>query len=184
MIVKMQLTDTEEAMKRRFPEPVALIVSKDKKGRVNLCPIGYFTLVTWEPKVWAIALYYSHFSTKVISDTREFVLCLPSMEQAKDVLYCGSVHGWKIDKTKHTNFTFKSALKINPPIIEDCVACFECRVLEKHTIKDHMLFLGEVVASYQSERDWQEKIYNWDDRHLGTIKLGGKSAKISYSPEG
>lgn len=179
----MRLTDTEEALKHRFPEAVALIVSKDKKGKINLCPIGYFSLITWEPKVWSIALYKSHYSTKVIDDTDEFVLCLPSIQQVKSVLYSGSVHGWSLDKTIKIDLKFGKSRKIRPPFIEDSIACFECKVIQKHIVKDHALFLGEVVSSYQSDKDWKEKIYNWDDKTLGTIKLGEKSEKIQYSPQ-
>ncbi len=175
---------TEAAVKHRFPEAVAFVVCKSKEGKVNLCPIGFFTLVTWFPKVWAIALYETHYSTKVISETDEFVLCLPSITQVKDVLYCGSVHGWDIDKTENISLKFKESKRVKPPLVEDAVACFECKVIGKHVVKDHTLFLGEVVVSYVSDKNWQEKIYNWDDKRLGTIKLGENSAPIEYSPEG
>ena len=100
----LQPIDTEAVVKHRFPEAVVLIVSKDKNGKVNFCPVGFFSLVAWKPKVWLVALYKKHFSTKVIKETKEFVLCLPSIGQAQDVLYCGSVHGWTVDKTKHVAF--------------------------------------------------------------------------------
>ncbi len=179
----MRLEDTEKALLQRFPEALALIVSKDVKGKVNLCPIGYFSLVTWEPKVWAVAIYKSHYSTKIIKDTNEFVLCLPAIQQVKDVLYCGSVHGWTEDKTKRINLKFIKSKKVKPPIIEGSIACFECKVIGKIKIEDHTLFLGKIVESYCSEKNWQDKIYNWDDKSLGIMQFGKKSMKISYSPQ-
>ena len=149
-----------------------------------MCPIGYFTLITWKPKVWAVALYKTHYSTKVINNTDEFVLCLPAIQQVDSLLYCGSVHGWKIDKAKNTNFKFTKSNRVKPPIVEESIACFECKVIGKHIVHDHTLFLGEVVESHISEKDRREKIYNWDDKRLGTIKLGDTSKEIQYSPEG
>lgn len=47
-----------------------------------------------------------------------------------------------------------------------------------------MVFFGEVLAAYGSEKSWREKIYNWDDKKLGTLKLGDESVVIPYNPEG
>lgn len=175
--------NTEKIIKHRFPEPVALIVCQNSKGKINLCPIGFFTLVAWEPKVWAIGLDKTHYSTKVISETNEFVLCLPSIDQVKDVLYMGSVHGWNTDKTNNIAIKFKKSKLVKPPLVDDAIANFECKVIKKLKIKDHLVFFGEIVKSYESDKNWQDKIYNWDDKNLGTLKLGNRPMKILYSPE-
>ena len=173
--------DIEGVVKYRFPEAVALIITKNKTGKVDLCPVGFFTLASWEPKAWVISVYKTHYTTSVLKDTKEFVLCLPSFEQVEDVLYCGSVHGWKIDKTKNIKLKFIQSKHIKPPLIDNSIACFECKVAEEYDAMDHVLFLGEVVASYESNKNWKDKIYNWDDKKLGTLKLGGKSKKINYT---
>lgn len=175
----------EKAVKKRFPEPVALVISRDSSGKVNLCPFGFFALMAWEPKVWAIGSYEKHYTTKVINETEEFVLCLPAIEQVEDVLYAGSVHGWEVDKTKQLkNLKFKKSKFVKPPVIEDSIACFECKVIRKIKIADHFVFFGKIVAAHQSEKSWEEKLYNWDDKRLGTMKLGKKYQEITYSPEG
>ena len=96
----MKETEIEKAIKKRHPEGVALIVCKDEKGKVDVKPIGWFTLCSSEPRCFAICLYNKHYSHKVIQDTKEFALCLPSFTQKDDILYCGSVHGWDTDKLK------------------------------------------------------------------------------------
>lgn len=184
LLSNIKITGTENALRHRFPEPLCLIISKDKKGKINLCPVGNFTLVTWKPKIWAIALYKTHHTTKVISETNEFALCLPAIGQVNDVLYCSSVHGWNIDKTKNIKLKLIKSSKIKPPLIDNSIACFECKVIGKQLVKDQMIFFGEIVTSYTSGKNWQKKIYNWDDKTLGTIKLGIQSKKIKYSPQG
>lgn len=176
--------DIEKAVKLRFPEPVALVVSKDKNGKVNLCPVGFFCLVAWEPKVVAVSLYEEHFTPKAISETREFVVCLPSIDQVEDVLYCGSVHGWETDKTKKVRFKFLKSKFVKPPLIDDSIACFECKVTKQLKVEDHILFLGKIVAAHESGRSWEGKIYNWDDKRLGTMKLGDEYSEADYCFEG
>lgn len=176
--------EIETGVKKRFPEAIAVIISKDKNGKVNLCPVGFFCLIAWEPKTWAIGLYNTHYSTKIINDTNEFTLSLPTIDQAKDILYCGSVHGWKIDKIKSISLKFVDSKYIKPPLIDDAVANFECQVIQKTNVEDHTVFFGKIVAAHESNKNWKDRIYNLDDTKVGTIKFGDKSVKITFSPEG
>lgn len=179
----MKITNIEEAVLKRFPEQVALIVSKDKTGKVNLCPVGFFCLTSWDPKIWAAGLYHSHFSTKVISETKKFVLCLPSIDQSDDLLYCGQFHGWDVDKVKSISLKFIQTSAEGPPIVEDSIACFECDVIQQAAIGDHQVFFGKIMVAHTGEDDWTNKLYNWDDKRIGNMKYGDNFTKITYSPE-
>lgn len=154
----------DEAIKKRHPEGIALIVCKENSGKVSITPISWFTLCNSKPRCWAICLYHKHYSHKVISETKEYVLCLPSFAQKDDILYCGSVHGWDIDKLKNCKLKTIPSLKIQPPIIEDSIACFECKVINTCDTGDHTIFIGEIVASHISDR--KDKTYNIGERHL------------------
>lgn len=160
----MKQVDIETAVKKRYPEGVALVVCKDEKGMVDVTPIGWFMLCNSEPRCWAISLYHKHYSHKIISETGEFVLCLPSYSQKKDILYCGSVSGWDEDKLKKCKSETVPSKKVKPPILKDCIACFECKVIEKIRAPDHTIFVGEVLAAYISDR--KDKVYNLGERNL------------------
>ncbi|KKP27668.1 MAG: Flavin reductase domain protein FMN-binding protein [Parcubacteria group bacterium GW2011_GWA2_31_28] len=160
---------TEDAIKKRHPEGVALITCKDNSGKVNVTPIGWFTLCNSKPRCWAICLYHKHFSHKVIAETKEYVLCLPSYSQKEDILYCGSVHGWDVNKLDHCKLKTLPSKKIKAPILKDSIACFECKVIKSVDGGDHTLFIGEIVESYVSER--KDKVYNLGERHLIEWKL-------------
>jgi len=160
---------TDDAIKKRHPESVALIVCKDSKRKVNITPIGWFTLCNSKPRRWAICLYNKHYSHKVILETKEYVLCLPSYSQKDDILYCGSVHGWDTDKLKNCKLKTLPSQKIQPPIIENSIACFECKVVKTCDAGDHTIFIGEVLASYVSNR--KDKTYNIGERNLVEWKL-------------
>lgn len=148
----MKPTNTELAIKKRHPEGVALIVCKDEKGMVDVTP-GWFMLCSSDPSCWAIALYHKHYSHKVISETKEFALCLPSGSQKNDILYCGSVHGWDTDKLKKCKLRIIPSKKVSPPIIADSIACFECKV----------------IGTYKSEKT--DKIYNNGSKNLFDWKI-------------
>lgn len=160
----MKSVSVDEAIKKRHPEGVALIVCKDNDGKVDVTPIGWFTLCNSKPRRFAICLSQKHFSHKVIMETKEYVLCLPSFSQKEDILYCGGVHGWDTDKLKNCKLKTIPSEKIKPPIIEDSIACFECKVVNTLDTGDHTIFVGEVLTSYVSDR--KDKIYNFGERNL------------------
>lgn len=180
----IKAVEIKEANLRRFPEAVALIVSKSEDGIVNLCPIGHFCMAASNPKTWGIGVYKDWQTNKNITQTKEFVLCLPSMDQMDDLLYCGSHHGKDGDKTKKLSLTFQKSKYINVPVVEDSVACFECKVVKSTIIGDHTFFFGEIIASYVSDKTWKDKIYNWDDKRLGTLTYGENFKEMNFSPQG
>lgn len=159
---------TEQAIKKRHPEGVALIVCRDNK-KVSVTPIGWFMLCNSDPRCWAISLFNKHYSHKVISKTKEFVLCLPSYSQKKDILYCGNVHGWDVDKFKNCKLKTVPSKKVKPPILENSIACFECKVFKTSNLEDHTIFIGEILTSYISDR--KDKVYNLGDHKLVEWRL-------------
>ena len=42
-------------------------------------------------------------------------------------------------------------MKVRPPLIEECFSHLECKVVQQHVCGDHMLFVGEVVATSVDE---------------------------------
>jgi flavin reductase (DIM6/NTAB) family NADH-FMN oxidoreductase RutF len=159
----MQPVSIDEAIKKRHPEGVALIVCKDSK-KVSVTPIGWFTLCNSNPRSWAICLSNKHFSNKVISETHEFTLCLPSFTQKDDILYCGSVSGWEVDKLANCKLKTIESKKVKPPILKDSIACFECKVINAFNAGDHTIFQGEIVEAYVSNK--KDKVYNLGERTL------------------
>lgn len=159
--------DAEEAVKLKYPEPVALVSCTDKSGKVNFITIGWFTTCSRKPRTWAISIGKSRYSHKCLEEVPEFVLCLPSEEQKKDILYCGSVSGRDVDKLKNCSFKAMPSKYVKPPLIDNSAACFECKIIDKMDAKDHTVFLGEVKAAYVSGKT--RKLYNFGDAELRTL---------------
>ncbi|MBN1315766.1 MAG: flavin reductase, partial [Anaerolineales bacterium] len=47
-----------------------------------------------------------------------------------------------------TRLTAGPAQLVTPPIIEECLAFIECRMVENMDVGDHRLIVGEVAAAY------------------------------------
>lgn len=160
----MKKATIKAAIDTKYPEGVVLISCVNKNGKINFTPISWATNVSFKPRCWVLCMHKDHFSTKAILETREFVLCFPSKKQAKDVSYCGSVSGWDVDKTKKCRFKLLKAKEIKAPLIENSVACFECKLIEKLKTLDYMIFIGKVLNAYTSKE--KKRLF-----HIGGYKL-------------
>jgi len=95
---------------------------------------------------------------KLIEETREFVVNVPSQNLVKQTVFCGSVSGRDHDKFKETGMTPIPAIKVKPPIIQECVSNLECKVIASYECGDHTLYVGEVVATHVDEGMLQETL--------------------------
>jgi len=76
---------------------------------------------------------------------------VPTMEIVKETLFCGRISGTERDKFKGTHLTPLRAKKVRAPIIKECVAHLECKLVRKIKTGDHTLFVGQVLAAYANE---------------------------------
>lgn len=166
----MKEVDVEVAIHKKYPEGVVLVVTKDKKGKVNFAPICWATNASYTPRTWIIATHKTHLTTKNIRDTKEFVICFPSKKQSKDVSYCGRISGKKINKVKKCKFKLIKSKKVKVPIIENSVACFECKLLKEVKLPkiDHVIFIGAVLKAYVSNE--KKRLFHWGNYKVDIVK--------------
>ncbi len=146
---KVAFSETEQFWKR--PERVVLAVSLKPDGSGNIISLGWKMRTSFKPPMFAISVGKTRYSHELILENREFVLAIPCESVAKDVLYCGTHSGRSVDKFAHTRFTPLESSIVRAPLIEECIANFECRVAGSMDTGDHTIFAGEVVASWLSD---------------------------------
>jgi len=76
---------------------------------------------------------------------------VPTSDIVKETLFFGRISGTKCDKFKEAPLTPMSAKKVRSPIIKECVAHLECKLVQQITTGDHTLFVGEVLTAYVNE---------------------------------
>lgn len=160
----------QTALTRKYPESAAMVTCSNKYGKGNIITIAWFMQTSLEPKYLAISIGKTHFSHGLICDSNEFVLCLPSVEQIDAVLYCGTHSGRNVDKFMETGLKKLKAKYVKAPLIDNSVACFECKVVNKLETGDHTIFVGEILAAYVSDATEERKIYNFGKGILRGLK--------------
>jgi len=157
-----------EAIKRKYPEHVVFVVACDSSGKPNVMPAGWCTIASANPPMLAVCISHRNYTHKLIEETGEFVIVFPNEEMADLIKYTGSCSGRHVDKFAECAIETVNSKYVKPPLIKDAVACFECKVRGKMTAGDHTIFVGEVLASYVSEK-YRYRLYNFGDGIFRTV---------------
>jgi flavin reductase (DIM6/NTAB) family NADH-FMN oxidoreductase RutF len=129
------------------PVPAVLVSCGAAEGSTpNLITIAWAGSVCSDPPMLSISVRPERYSYDILQATREFVVNVPSVRQARATDWCGMVSGRRQDKFAATGLTPAPALKVKCPIVLECPLNIECRVQKALNLGSHTLFLAEVVA--------------------------------------
>jgi flavin reductase (DIM6/NTAB) family NADH-FMN oxidoreductase RutF len=129
------------------PVPVVLVsCGGTKEWKPNLITIAWIGSVCSDPPMLSISVRPERYSHGIIKATGEFVVNVPSADQAKATDWCGVVSGRDADKFSATGLTPAPALKVGCPIVVECPLNIECRVKKSLQLGSHTLFLAQVVS--------------------------------------
>ena len=140
------------------PRHVVIATCVDKAGKPNAISLAWSMPVSHNPPIVVISVSPRRYSHRLIAESREFVLNVPTIELVKQTLFIGRRSGREFDKFKETGLTPLPAKKVNPPIIKECIAHLECKAREQIDAGDHTLFIADVVAAYVNQDVFKEKM--------------------------
>ena len=150
------------------PGPVVLVTTHDG-GRDNVMTITW-TMVLGFSAEFAITTGPWNHSFAALRDTRECVLAIPTVDLLDTAVGIGTCSGSDTDKFERFGLTALKARHVRAPLIKECVANVECRVvdfIERHSI----VVLEGVAAYYDKSRKEKRTIHAVGD---GTFIVDGR----------
>jgi len=171
-----------------YPVPAVLISSANRDGKFNVCTVAWTGTACSDPPMLAISLRPERLSHEYITQTREFVVNMPSEALVRRTDYCGMVSGRKVDKFAQTGMTAAPASQVKAPIVVECPMNLECVVKKTLELGTHTMFVAEIVA-VQVDNDLftlkgrlaLEKAGLFACVHGGYYGLGKQLGKFGYS---
>lgn len=143
-----EATNNEALALWKRPERVVLAVSVDAAGTPDIIALGWKMRTSSNPLMFAIAIGKKRYSHELILQNREFVLAIPGANLSRQVMFCGTHTGRKINKFQETGLTPLPASRVQPPLIQECLANHECKVVSTLETGDHTIFVGKVLATW------------------------------------
>jgi flavin reductase (DIM6/NTAB) family NADH-FMN oxidoreductase RutF len=88
------------------------------------------------------------FSFDALKATRQCVLNIPTEELAAKVVGCGNTSGRRVDKFSSFGLTPEPASLVGAPLIAECYANLECRVVDTRLMNRYNFFVLEVLKAW------------------------------------
>ena len=168
----MNEIERHEAFELASPFPYVLAVTLDDRERPNIMGLSWWTFTSWDPLMIAISIGHQRYSHTCLEHNKEFVLCFPSEEQAKDAWFCGTKSGRDVDKFQETGFKPVHAKEVKPPIIDGVTVAYECRVANEVETGDHTLYIANVVDMH-GDHDRAKHLYSIHYKKLISLDCKG-----------
>jgi len=139
--------------KNLWPLPVTtvLVSCVGNNSAPNIITIGASGIACARPPLISLAVGINRYSLGLIKETGDFVVNVPSNEQAFITDWCGRVSGKDVDKFRDGNLTPGKSLKVQSPYIMECPVNFECTLWKIISCGSHDLVLGEIQQVHMDE---------------------------------
>jgi len=144
----MKKVTVKESFIKFMPESCVFVVSVDENGKPSGMIAGWNMKCSGIPPLFAVALSKNGYTHKLIQQSKEFVIAVPNKELEKSLLLFGTTHGNEIDKFIESKIETEKAEFIKSPLIKNATINFECKLVQEIDPGDHIIFIGEILASY------------------------------------
>jgi flavin reductase (DIM6/NTAB) family NADH-FMN oxidoreductase RutF len=162
---------------RRFlePGPIVLVSSADKSEQ-NIMTLGWHLVMGFTPSLVGCYIWDQNHSFSLIRRSKECVINVPTFDLIDQVIGIGNCHGSEVDKFEKFALTPVAGKKVSAPLIAECYANFECKLIDASLIKKHSLFVFEVVHAQVATSPRYPKTVHY--RGDGVFMISGPS--LSY----
>jgi flavin reductase (DIM6/NTAB) family NADH-FMN oxidoreductase RutF len=129
------------------PGPVALLTTA-RKGRANVMTMSWHMMVEFEPPLVACVVSNADYSFAALRATKECVIAIPAVHLAQKIVGVGNCSGRDVAKFKKFALTPLPAECVKAPLIAECFANLECRVVDSRLVNKYNLFVLEVLKAW------------------------------------
>ena len=129
------------------PGPV-VIVTTARKGRANIMTLSWLTMMDFEPPIVGCVISDQNFTFGILKATKECVINIPTVELAAKVVRCGNTSGRTVDKFRKFRLTPMPASRVKAPLIDECYANLECRLVDARLAAQYNFFILEVLKAW------------------------------------
>ncbi|HMN72541.1 MAG TPA: flavin reductase family protein [Rhodoblastus sp.] len=126
------------------PGPVVLVSTHDGR-KDNVMTITWTTVMDFSPRFAIVTGPWNH-SFAALRRTRECVLAIPAADMLDIAVGIGTCSGKDTDKFERFGLTRLKGERVRAPLIRECLANIECRVVEM--IGRHDIIVLEGLAAY------------------------------------
>lgn len=162
---------------RRFlePGPVVLVSSAWKSER-NIMTMGWHMVMEFSPSLVGCLISSGNHSYEMISRSKNCVINVPTVDLAKTVAGIGNCSGAEVDKFRKFKLTALEPEVVTAPLIAECYANLECKLVDGRLRDKYNFFIFEVVKAHAPRTPKYPKTIHY--RGGGQFMVAGRSLNL------
>jgi len=157
------------------PGPVVMVTTAGKE-RANIMTMSWHTMLEFEPPLVGCVISNRNYSFDILKATKECVINIPTVELAEKVVGVGNCSGKKVDKFKKFGLTPMPASCVKAPLIDECYANLECKVVDGKLVTKYNFFILEVLKAWIDPAQKHPQTIHHQGR--GTFAVDGEPIKL------
>ena len=157
------------------PGPVVMVTTA-RNGRPNIMTMSWHTMIDFDPPLLGCVISNRNYTFDILKTTRECVINIPTVELAKKAVGCGNTSGRTVDKFKAFHLTPAKASLVKAPMVGECYANLECKVVDERMAEQYNLFILEVVRAWIDPQKKNPRTIH--HRGKDVFMMSGKTIKL------
>lgn len=125
-----------------------MLVSSRFKDETNIMTMGWHMVMGFSPSLIGCYIWAQNHSFDMIRKSKDCVINVPETAMAAKVVAIGNCSGRSVDKFVEFALTAEPAERVEAPLIAECYANFECKLVDANLINKYSQFVFEVVAAH------------------------------------
>lgn len=159
------------------PGPVILVSTHDGKKN-NLMTISWHMVTDFTPTLALTTGPWNH-SFKAMMKKKECVLVVPTVDIIEKVISIGDCSGKDTDKFKKFELTPLPASEVAAPLVKECLACLECKIIDY--IEEPGIFLLQGVKAWTDNERKERRTFHANGD--GTFVVDGETIDLHHLME-
>jgi len=157
------------------PGPVVMVTTA-RKGQANIMTMSWHMMIDFEPPIVGCVISNRNYTFDILKATKECAINIPTVELAQKVVGVGNTSGREIDKFKAFGLTPVPASVVQAPLVDECYANLECKVVDGKMVAKYNLFILEVLKAWiDPARKDPRTIHH---RGQGAFMIAGETVKV------
>ncbi|AHF92383.1 flavin reductase [Opitutaceae bacterium TAV5] len=157
------------------PGPVVLVTTSHK-GRANVMTMSWHMAMEFTPPQIACVISPGNHSFEAVRKTRECVIAIPGADLVPRVVDIGNCSGQDVDKFAAFGLTPMPAAKVTAPLVAECLANIECRVVDTRLVNKYALFILEAVKAWTNPQRKDRRRFHANGD--GTFAVDGRTLDL------
>jgi flavin reductase (DIM6/NTAB) family NADH-FMN oxidoreductase RutF len=120
-------------------------------------------MLEFEPPLVGCVVSDRNYSFELLLAARECVINVPTVELITETVACGNCSGRSRDKFAAFGLVPLIATRVRAPLIAQCPANLECRVVDTRFVAKYCLFVLRVVRAWRDPRPKRLRTFH----HMG-----------------